>query len=406
MNRPDALERQLTTWFVETASPRIPDYTDDIVRSAVRARQRPRWSFPDRWLPRRVAPVVRFGTRPLPWRSVGLLAALVLSVAALAGTYVGSIARLPPPFGLAANGLVAYADQGDIVAVDPISGERIPITSGPAVDTEPRWSLDGTRLAFLRESGPEHLLVVVDLDRPGQLVASDASVQIDTDGIEWSPDGRSIMFAGRHRGTSGLHIMDTGSGVVTNVAVDFEGEAHWRPPDGRQLMFVAQSGTGPVVRLLDLADLSVSEIARPATRDGFIRPTGWTPDGRRAVYMTAEPDGTEVTHVVDLQTGDEVRIDAAFAHVSNDGSRVVGLDRQGRMCVASTTGGACRPIGTPALAYPGTTRASVQWSPDDRWVLVRPGSGDRAVILDPIGMTLEQPGWLSLGGASWQRRAP
>ena len=406
MNRPDALERQLTAWFEETASPRLPDYTDDIVRSAVGTRQRPRWRFADRWLPRGVAPLVRFGTRPRRWRSVGLLAAHVLSIAALAGTYVGSIARLPPPFGLAANGLVAYADDGDIVAVDPISGDRMQLTSGPATDAEPRWSLDGTRLAFLRGSGSVQQLVIVDPGRPNQEVASDAMAGIDTDGIEWSPDGQSIMFVGRHRGTGGLQVMDTTSGVVSNVVVDFDGEAHWRPPDGRQLMFVAQTAQGPVVRLLTLADRSVAEIARPVSPDGFIRPTGWTPDGRRAVYMTAEPHGQEVTHVLDLETGAAVRIDAAFTHVSNDGTRLVGLAPRGGMCIAPTSGGACVQIGTPELAYPGTTRESVAWSPDDRWILVRPDTGESDVIIDSTGSTVGRPEWLARGGRSWQRLAP
>ncbi len=408
MNRPDALERQLTDWFAEAASPRVPDYTEDIVRAAVGTRQRPRWSFSDRWLPRGIVTVARVSTRPLRWRTVGLFAALALSVAALAGSFVGSISRFPPPFGPAANGLVAYADQGDILVVDPSTGERMPITSDASVDLEPRWSLDGTRIAFLRASGTGYLLAIVDHDRPTHLVTSAAVLDIDTDGIEWSPDGRSIMFAGAPQGAGlgGLHVMDTTSGVVTRVAVDFGGEAHWRPADGRQLMFVDETGTGPILRLLTLDDLTATDIARPATPAGFIRPTGWTPDGRRAVYMTMEPDGPAVTHVLDLETGDEVRIDAAFAHVSNDGSRVVGLDPQGWMCVAPTTGGECQRIGTPDLAYAGTTRASVQWAPDDRWVLVDPGSGDGAVMLDPDGMTLEQPAWRTSGGASWQRLAP
>ena len=149
-------------------------------------------------------------------------------------------------------------------------------------------------------------------------------------------------------------------------------------------MFVAQTGTGPVVRLLTLADGSVTEIARPAAPDGFIRPTGWTPDGRRAVYMTAGPDGPEVTHVLDLETGDEVRIDAAFTHVSNDGARLVGLAPQGGTCVAPTSGGECVRIGTPELAY--MERPERAWS--GRRTIGGPGAPDADrgdVILDAGG---------------------
>ena len=406
MNRPDTFERELVDWFVEAASPRVPDYTDDILRLASGTRQRPRWSFPDRWLPSGPMTLGRRVARPLPWRTMSLLAALGVLVAMVGGSFVGSLTRVVPPFGPAANGLVAYADDGHIFTVHPGTGERTAITGDAAIDSAPRWSLDGTRLAFLREAAPGHRLVIVDPNRPDDLVTTDVLPGIDTDGIEWSPDGSAIMFVGEHGGVGGLHIVDTTTGLVTNVPIAFEGEAHWRPPDGRQLMFVAPTADGSVLRLLTLADRTVTEIARPAEPGGFIRPTGWTPDGRRAVYMTAAGDGTEVTHVVDLETGDEVRIAAAFAHVSNDGTRVVGLDRQGSMCVAPTTGGDCVRIGMPDRRTQGTTRASVDWSPDDRWILVRPDPDGGAVILDPAAMTEERPAWLSLGGASWQRRAP
>ena len=103
-------------------------------------------------LPRPMAPTWRGGNRPLRdarplrWRSRRSCSRPSPPVGR--GPRRGPVgshrSRLPPPFGLAANGLVAYADRGDIVAVDPISGVRMPITSGPATDVEPRWSLDGT----------------------------------------------------------------------------------------------------------------------------------------------------------------------------------------------------------------------------------------------------------------------
>ena len=52
MNGTDRLERELTTWFADTATPQTPDWTADILSATATMRQRPRWSFPARWLPR------------------------------------------------------------------------------------------------------------------------------------------------------------------------------------------------------------------------------------------------------------------------------------------------------------------------------------------------------------------
>ena len=47
----DGLERQLTTGLTDLAGTSTPDYRDDILRQVARTRQRPTWTFPERWIP-------------------------------------------------------------------------------------------------------------------------------------------------------------------------------------------------------------------------------------------------------------------------------------------------------------------------------------------------------------------
>ena len=47
----DGLERQLTTGLTDLAGTSAPDYRDDILRQVARTRQRPTWTFPERWTP-------------------------------------------------------------------------------------------------------------------------------------------------------------------------------------------------------------------------------------------------------------------------------------------------------------------------------------------------------------------
>jgi hypothetical protein len=403
MNRTDNLERDLSVWFADTAAPHVPDFIDDILNATAGTDQRPRWSFPGRWVPTSVIALARQTFKPLPWRTIGLLAVLALLIAAAVAVYVGMQPRLPAPFGLAANGLVAYAQNGDIYTVDPITGVRQAIAIGPESDREPRFSLDGTRLAFLRTSGSGEALVIVDRQSRKVIASTDPLVGIDTDTVSWSPNGRSITVAVEDPASRGLYLVDTANGGVRRLDIDFVLlEVYWRPPDGRQLMFLGGTERGVALYVLTLGDGTVTEIARPAGPEGLLRPSGWSPDGRQVLYL--RDDGT---HIVELTTGAEIIVDASFAHISNGGTRVVALDEQGRMCVASIRGGPCVPVGRADQAYVGSHAAGVQWSPDDEWIITRlPFDSDRAVLVDPDGGTQDQPSWLAHGAESWQRLAP
>jgi WD40 repeat protein len=407
MNRPENLERDLTMWMADTATPRVPDFTDDILWLTARTRQRPRWSFAQRWLPVSLVTFGRRTLRPLPWRTLGLLAVLALLLVAAVAFYVGNQPRLPPAFGLAATGLVAYASGGDIYTVDPITGAREAIVRGPDDDREPRWSLDGTRVAFLRSSGIHEALVIFDLQTRQVLATTDPLTDVDDDSVAWSPDGRSVAIAATRAGARGLFIVDASDGHMKALPIDYLFlEGYWRPPDGRHLMFLG--GTEPDVGLfmLDVDDGTVTEIARPEHPGGLLRPAGWTPDGRRVIFTTGDDRGRLRTHVRDLTTGAEVIVDGVgLGHVSNDGSRLVALNADGMPCVVDLSGGPCVRVGQ-GQTYIGFHAAGAQWSPDDEWILLSDLGDGTAGVVDPDGENPDQPAWIADGGESIQRVAP
>ena len=111
------IERHLPDLLSELSDGPMPDYRDDIVRRAAQVRQRPAWTFPERWLP--MAIVTRRTVAPnVPWRLIAVAALLlVLAVAALA-LNAGVQRRVPPPFGAAVNGQFAYQSGDDILVRD------------------------------------------------------------------------------------------------------------------------------------------------------------------------------------------------------------------------------------------------------------------------------------------------
>jgi Tol biopolymer transport system component len=338
---------------------------------------------------------------------------LELRVRDLAATvaFVGSRRPLPPPFGRAENGLVAYEKGGDIFVVDPATGERRGVALGPQLDRYPRWSLDGTRLAFVRGPEDDEQLVVVDAAGTVEAMSSSRLARIDPDGIAWSPDGGTIALVA----DTGVQLFDTRSGRTTRPPIPHLGlEVHWRPPDGRELLFVGGPTRQPRLTRYSLDDGAVTDVPGTAVNvavgDDFqIRPVGWTPDGRRFVFhrFGQRPAGPE-TIVVDVETGDKVLLDLAFGRLSNDGTRVVGVATDSErewLCVAPIDGGPCQPIEGSSELIDRTGFASWQWAPDDSVIRSDLGRDGPAVLLDPNGGEPQRPSWAAEGAESWQRRA-
>ena len=127
----DRFEQDLPDLLAELAPRAVPDYRDDIVRQTTHMRQRPAWTFPERWLPMSVLTTRASAAPPIRWRIVGLVALLLLTLAAGLAFVAGSQRHLPAPFGLADNGLVTYEVNGDIYTADPVTGVAKAVTTGP-----------------------------------------------------------------------------------------------------------------------------------------------------------------------------------------------------------------------------------------------------------------------------------
>jgi Tol biopolymer transport system component len=412
MSATDRLERDLTAWFGDTAAPRTPDYTDDILRQTARVRQRPRWTFPERWLPMSAITFARTTLKPVPWRTLGLLVVLALLVVVAAALLVAGQRHAAPPFGRAANGLVAYSKDGDIYSVDARTGARQAIVTGATNDDRPAFSLDGTRMAFVRTTDGGSVVVLADPDGRNQAVIS-MTPEADPFPPSWSPDGRSIALIAGDGETGRLLIVDTVGRTIrtTDVVTDYE-EVQWRPPDGRQLMVVARVSDAARLVLVSPADGSVEVLSPTGSSGAPLRPGGWSLDGRRFAYAGS---GDNLVHVVDVDGGNDVAIrpsvaghNGGYPRFSNDGQRIVFMEGTLRatswLSVAPADGSA--PAIRVSEEFPEPLGTSYQWAPDDSSIVFqRLGSSDH-LVLDPAGGPATSPPWAAEGVESWQRLAP
>ena len=124
----------------------------------------------------------RVVARPRPaWTLLIVLAVLVAIATALA--IAGSRQpRVPAPFGLAANGQIAYGADGDILVADPDGTHAHAAISGPSADFAAAYTRDGTQLTFLRGVAQRS---DADDRRPGRIGGSA--------GREGAPDRRYLV---------------------------------------------------------------------------------------------------------------------------------------------------------------------------------------------------------------------
>ena len=148
----ERFERAIPELMTELSPARVPDYFDDMLQQTAATRQRPAWTYLERWLPMGVL-AQTVPVRPGAVASLTVLALLDLLIAAAIARLRRSLPpRLPQPFGPARNGQILFGtSDGDIATVDPATGAIDSLISGPTRTRRLGYSNDGRRFVFVRK---------------------------------------------------------------------------------------------------------------------------------------------------------------------------------------------------------------------------------------------------------------
>lgn len=263
-----------------------------------------------------------------------------------------------------------YGSSIWVVAADGGGAPRR-FTAGPKRDRDPRWSPDGTRLAFVseREGKTKGQLYVMPADggEPTRLTDERHGV---TDPV-WSPDGRRLAFTARVGGWQEPEREEDKqkskpARVITTLKYRWNGEGFTY--DRRRHVFVVAAEGGPARQLTD----GDWDDADPA----------WSPDGRAIAFSSArhpdrDRDDCGDIWLVAADGGEARRVTdtlgpAALPAFSPDGRTLAYLGRRSRneagrnvrVFTVATEGGtprcltlgldrSCGPLGTPP-----------HWAPD------------------------------------------
>ena len=366
-----------------------------------------------------------------PWRTIAVALLMLALIVGAALVYVGTRqTRVPAPFGPAANGLIPFVSNGDLFVGDPATGQTRAVLAGKDEDFSPGYSPDGTRLAFIRATGPDWAdgtpapVDLYTMRDDGSNVVKITPTPIDAVyWATWTPDSRKLAVTYGDGGWSRMMILDAdGREAPIKVATPTNPDnLAFRPTDGQELLFRGKflypdDRFGLYVMNAD--GTNIRTVVEPSTDNGEdLNNAAYSADGTRIFYQRWFPDSIQLWVMdADGSNRHEFRPEPGpgwdgapqpspdgrwitWWHVIQDGRTTQ------RVAVARADGTGDVILTGPEL--PGD--AHWIWSPDSTKLLMYPDNDDKprqAYLLDPQGGPATTVPWLSDGDLDWQRKAP
>jgi Tol biopolymer transport system component/imidazolonepropionase-like amidohydrolase len=188
---------------------------------------------------------------------------------------------------------IAFTAMGDLWML-PSGQQPIQLTNDPAMDLDPAWSPDSTRIAFASDRGGKMDLWVRDLrnNSLAQLTEERGAVS----GPAWSPDGNHIAFLIDHRALSTIDLRHDTHKFAFAASLHGElGRPTWSSDSfsiavGALLPYSNRYREGLNQLLLYSSNSNAisSSVIFPEHSAGNRQDTGpvWSPDGFRMAFVT------------------------------------------------------------------------------------------------------------------------
>ena len=203
---------------------------------------------------------------------------------------------------------IVFVFAGDLWIVPRQGGEAVRLTAGPAIETDPVFSPDGTQIAFSGEYDGNVDVYVIPATGgvPRRLTYHPAPDWV----VAWSPDGKRILFSSprtSYSRFSELFTVSADGGFPEKVPLPMGYEASYSP-DGARLAYVPlprafnvwkryRGGRTTPIWIADLATSRIQKIPRENSND--FNPM-WVGD---RIYFLSDRNGPVTLFSYDLRRG-------------------------------------------------------------------------------------------------------
>lgn len=195
------------------------------------------------------------------------------------------------------NGDIPFPPSStEICTIDVANQNQSRLTQNNFDDHNPRWSPDGTQIAFVSDRDGSKALFLMNRDGSNQRKIADASIGTD---FAWSPDNGRIALTRNDfsvKNTGGLYIVDLFTGEEAQLAKGQIFNVAWSPLGG-VLAYIAREEDGCIVHIIE------SENGEPITNPlaSACNSIAWSPSGTDLAFIGTEAN-ENVLMKLNLQT--------------------------------------------------------------------------------------------------------
>lgn len=286
----------------------------------------------------------------------------------------------------------AASESAALETIAPVSTEAVPTAAA---------SGDCKKILFSEYDGSNYDLFTVCPD--GSQLARITSDPADDVDPSWSVDGTHIAFSSSRSGHFQIYQMAADGSGVTALTTDFENLKPVWLPDGKHIAFRTDDGKGTFWwRVLDLETSELSTITEPSF-DFFFQTPAWSPDGQRIAYMSLveqqeRNDGSSQIHVKNVDgTNDIALTNDTWANISPkwspDGSKIAFLSERGgtsnlyNLYVMNNDGSDVQQM--TKTGYPED--AVYSWSPDGKQIVIGNNTLYTGITIIDLGSGTSHP---------------